>query len=952
MSADEKLAAVRQDHNAMPATFGRPSGAAGLGGRLGGGLGRISSGEWKILIAVLLVACSIRLFRISKPNSVVFDEVHFGKFAGKYIRTRYYVDVHPPLAKLLLTLAAWIGGFTGEFDFKEIGMAYPDSVPYVLMRMVPAVLGVLLVPITYLTLRALDCSASTSLLGSILIIFENGLVTQSRHILLDSPLLFFTGLSVMFWVMFCNEDKRPQHKAPTVHGAKGVVISGPFSRIWWTYLLLTGLSLGAVVSCKWVGLFTIATIGASTIKQLWALLGDLHIPASLWMRHFIARAICLIAVPLLFYMAMFEIHFSILRNSGDGDAFMSSEFQHTLQGKEMHDTYADVAIGSTVTIRHVNTQGGYLHSHPHNYPGGSKQQQITLYPHIDSNNDWLIVPALDPSHSNTTDPMKTLTYLKPGSVVRFRHIKTGKHLHSHDVRPPVSEVDFQQEVSGYGFEGFEGDANDNFIIELDEEGGGDDGGRKGNGRGWGGDRESGRRVRTLRSILKFRHQLTGCYLFSHKVKLPDWAYEQQEVTCNKNAVRMNSLWYIETNENPLLPVDAEKVNYKLPGFFGKFLELQKVMWQTNAGLTSRHAYDSRPHHWPFLRRGINFWVQNHRHIYLIGNPFTWWLSSISVLLYIGVRGLLVLREKRGYKDFHHSAVVKYDQLIGFTVLGWALHYLPFFLMGRQLFLHHYFPALYFSILTFASVFDLVTSTMSPRRRIQVAAVIMALSIWTFAHFSPLAYGNPWTKKHCMSAKWLKTWDFSCYDYHDDYSQYRITTSAPAGEVVHTHAIPASPSAAGVNPAVKPVENLPEPEVLTKAIQKEKLEPGRDVFEAQPIDDLNERLKANLAMTGANAPVDPKEKEKLKELEKSKAEASKNAQKEAEELEGKVGPLLPSELAKVGERVEKKVSSADTKVEEHIEEKPLGKIGEKSEAGSVDPTTVQSVEKKEATDKPE
>lgn len=57
-------------------------------------------------------------------------------------------------------------------------------------------------------------------------------------------------------------------------------------------------------------------------------------------RHFMARAICLIAVPIMFYMLMFQIHFSILRNSGDGDAFMSSEFQHTLDGKSMQDTYA------------------------------------------------------------------------------------------------------------------------------------------------------------------------------------------------------------------------------------------------------------------------------------------------------------------------------------------------------------------------------------------------------------------------------------------------------------------------------------------------------------------------------------------------------------------------------------------------------------------------------------
>lgn len=39
----------------------------------------------------------------------------------------------------------------------------------------------------------------------------------------------------------------------------------------------------------------------------------------------------------------------------------------------------DVAVGSTVTIRHVNTQGGYLHSHPHSYPGGSERAYLALF---------------------------------------------------------------------------------------------------------------------------------------------------------------------------------------------------------------------------------------------------------------------------------------------------------------------------------------------------------------------------------------------------------------------------------------------------------------------------------------------------------------------------------------------------------------------------------------------
>lgn len=107
-------------------------------------------------------------------------------------------------------------------------------------------------------------------------------------------------------------------------------------------------------------------------------------------------------------------------------------------------------------------------------------------------------------------------------------------------------------------------------------------------------------------------------------------------------------------------------------------------------------------------------------------------------------------------------VVKYDSLIGFLFIGWGLHYFPFFLMGRQLFLHHYFPALYFAILLSCGVFDLGTSMLRPRTRLQIAAVLVILAIWNFQHLSPLVYGSPWTKSKCLKARWLKTWDFSWY----------------------------------------------------------------------------------------------------------------------------------------------------------------------------------------------
>lgn len=128
MDADERRASASKGSSLR--TKGHPPGGI-----------RLSSGEWKLLLAVIIIAAGVRMFKLSHPTSVVyvhsvfkcvcvcedidvldrFDEVHFGKFASKYIKTRYYVDVHPPLAKLLITLAAFVSGYDGNFDFKEIG---------------------------------------------------------------------------------------------------------------------------------------------------------------------------------------------------------------------------------------------------------------------------------------------------------------------------------------------------------------------------------------------------------------------------------------------------------------------------------------------------------------------------------------------------------------------------------------------------------------------------------------------------------------------------------------------------------------------------------------------------------------------------------------------------------------------------------------------------------------
>lgn len=590
---------------------------------------------------------------------------------------------------------------------------------------------------------------------------------------MDSPLIAFTAFTALAWTCFTNQHEQGPSRA--------------FDPNWWFWLVATGVGLGATVSVKWVGLFTIAWIGSLTILQLWVLLGDTQsvTPVSslndvfrqveidqflqrLWLKHLLARVLCLIIIPIIFYMALFAIHFICLVNPGDGDGFMSSEFQATLNSKSMQDVPADVMLGSRVSLRHHNTHGGYLHSHNHMYPAGSKQQQITLYPHKDENNVWLLENQTQPE--GLDGPIKGINawdnlepvQLQDGALIRLYHTVTDRRLHSHDVRPPVTEAEWQNEVSAYGYAGFDGDANDLFRVEIVK--------KLSDGA------VAKTRVRTIETKFKLVHVMTGCSLFSHKVKLPDWGFDQQEVTCAKQGTLPNSIWYVEQNEHPALGSEAPKVNYKNPGFLGKFWELQKVMWTTNAGLVESHAWDSRPPSWPILKRGINFWGKDHRQIYLIGNPVIWWSSTAAIGIYAAFKGLSVLRWQRGYKDYDNINFKRFDYEIGMSVLGWAFHYFPFYLMQRQLFLHHYFPALYFAIMVLSQIYDFATNRIESiglRDRPVVGrsgiALFLAASIVTFTLYAPLSYGNPWTQNACNKVKLFDSWDFDCNTFHTDVS---------------------------------------------------------------------------------------------------------------------------------------------------------------------------------------
>ena len=253
-----------------------------------------------------------------------------------------------------------------------------------------------------MTLRNFGFSSAASILTAVLVIFENSFVTQFRLMLLDSMLLFFTSLTILYWSSFCKYSNQP------------------FSLDWWTELVKLGVCLGLTVSVKWVGLFLIATIGSLTIYQLWTLVLNPIIPIKVVGKHFVARVHCLVILPIVVYVLTFQVHFAVLRKTGPGVTFMTPEFESTLIGSNMPESLVDVAYGSVITIRHLETSGGYLHSHLHDYPGGSKQQQVTCYPFRDKNSDFLVLPPIVNTDGKIrVEDVRKLQLVEDGNQIRL-----------------------------------------------------------------------------------------------------------------------------------------------------------------------------------------------------------------------------------------------------------------------------------------------------------------------------------------------------------------------------------------------------------------------------------------------------------------------------------------------------------------------------------------------------
>ena len=260
-------------------------------------------------------------------------QAHFNKFTTWYISQHYFVDIHPPLAKLVFAAVLyaigfvgaqeekirwWVGADEGGFiGTKDWLLLYEDEygAPYMHLRMTSAVVGTAFVITVFLTCRAIGLGRIASSFGAWLAMLELVILIQSRAILCDIFLYFFNVATI--GASFASA--RPK--------------LGERYRVGWC--LITGVLLGCAMSVKLTALGTLATVG---IHQTLVLFPHSGLPKTTRAWTAVAvkgavRASAILVPATIIFFGLWMVHLDILKYSGQGDNFMIKPFQNSLISK-------------------------------------------------------------------------------------------------------------------------------------------------------------------------------------------------------------------------------------------------------------------------------------------------------------------------------------------------------------------------------------------------------------------------------------------------------------------------------------------------------------------------------------------------------------------------------------------------------------------------------------------
>jgi dolichyl-phosphate-mannose--protein O-mannosyl transferase len=261
--------------------------------------------------ALYFISAAVRLHRISFPECVVFDEMHFGGFINSYQSHDFFLDIHPPFGKFIYLLCAHLSQYNGTSDFS--GGPYQSDF-YIQFRMTNALLSAFCIPLFFFILRNSSFSMQSSLCAALCFLSEISFLPQHRFILLDG-ILHFCVLSHL------------------------LLLSVPF-----VHPICLGLSLGASCGTKLTALSLVPFTALILTAR-----GALHLIVSL-------------VTALVFFFLLSLIHLLLLdRPTMEARSLLSPRLYGQLFVNRSFVRAAEASIGINFVMHRINMKNRQFH---------------------------------------------------------------------------------------------------------------------------------------------------------------------------------------------------------------------------------------------------------------------------------------------------------------------------------------------------------------------------------------------------------------------------------------------------------------------------------------------------------------------------------------------------------------------------------------------------------------
>lgn len=205
-------------------------------------------------------------------SSMYFDEIYYARTAWEYLNGKSpYAWVHPPLGMLIIGLGIIL------FGMNPLGW-----------RIMPALSGILLVPVVYLFAKKLFKNRSAAIIAALLMMTDFMHFSICRMASIDSLSTLWITLELYYLYSYMSARLQKQNA------------------LAWRHIFWCGVFFGLGMSTKWDGLFTAPLILAVLLYvELWILRPNfVQFRAVLW-----RMALCTLLIPLTIYGASYAPYY-------------------------------------------------------------------------------------------------------------------------------------------------------------------------------------------------------------------------------------------------------------------------------------------------------------------------------------------------------------------------------------------------------------------------------------------------------------------------------------------------------------------------------------------------------------------------------------------------------------------------------------------------------------------